>query len=96
MRLQRIGRRNAPSYRVVVVDSRQSVKSNNFVDQLGFYEPKSGTRRIDADKAKKWLKDGVQASPTVHNMLVSEKVIDAKKISVEKPKKEAAATEAAA
>ncbi len=79
-----------------MVDSRQAVSSGNFVDMIGFYEPKSGTRKIDGEKAKAWLAKGVQASPTVHNMLVSQKIIDAKKITVQKPKKEAAATEAAA
>lgn len=88
MRLQRIGRKNSPSYRVVVVDSRQAVSSGNFVDMIGFYEPKSGTRRVDAEKAKAWLAKGVQASPTVHNMLISLGVIAGEKITVQAPKKE--------
>lgn len=72
----------------MVVDSRQAVKSGTFVDMLGFYEPKSGTRRIDGDKAKAWLAKGVQPSPTVHNMLVGEKILDKAKITVQKPKKD--------
>lgn len=93
MRLQRIGRKNSPTYRVVVVDSRQGVKSGLFVDQLGSYEPKGGEIRIDGEKAKEWLAKGVQASPTVHNMLVSKKIIDKPKITVQAPKKEAPAVE---
>ena len=79
MRLQRVGRKNNPSYRVVVVDKRTSTKSNKIVDLIGNYNPKAGTINLDAEKAKKWLAEGVQASDTVHNMLVSKKVIDAKK-----------------
>mgnify|MGYP000954247824 CR=1 FL=1 len=82
MRLQRVGRKNEPSYRVVVVDKRTGPKSNKHVDQLGFYNPKLGVVEIDATKAKDWLAKGVQASDTVHNMLVAKKVIDAKKINV--------------
>jgi small subunit ribosomal protein S16 len=90
MRLQRIGRKNSPSYRVLVVDSRQSVKSNKFVDQLGSYDPKAGVYTIDGEKAKHWLSKGVKASPTVHNMLVSKGVIKADKITVQAPRKEKA------
>jgi small subunit ribosomal protein S16 len=79
MRLQRVGRKNNPSYRVVVVDKRTSTKSNKIVDLIGNYNPKLGQINLDGDKAKKWLADGVQASDTVHNMLVSKKIIDAKK-----------------
>ncbi len=82
MRLQRVGRKNEPSYRVVVVDKRTGPKSNNNIDHIGFYNPKLGVIEIDGEKAKAWLSKGVQASDTVHNMLVSKKIIDAKKINV--------------
>ncbi len=89
MRLQRIGRKNSPSYRVVVVDSRQGPKSGNFVDMLGSYNPRAGEFSINGDKAKEWITKGVQLSPTVHNMLVSKKIIDKAKITKQAPKKEA-------
>ncbi len=82
MRLKRVGRKNDPSYRVVVVDKRTSPKSNNHVAEIGSYYPKVGTIQIDADAAKHWLSKGVQASGTVHNMLVTKKIIDAKKVNV--------------
>jgi small subunit ribosomal protein S16 len=82
MRLQRIGRKNSPSYRVVVTDKRESTKSNRFAEIVGTYEPKSGAIALEADRIKYWLSNGVQASPTVHNMLVSKKVISDKKINV--------------
>lgn len=79
MRLQRIGRKNNPSYRVVVTDSRNAAKRGTNVDLLGSYDPKLGVFKIDGEKAKHWISKGVQVSDTVHNFLVSEKVIDAKK-----------------
>lgn len=79
MRLQRVGRKNNPAYRVVIVDKRTSTKSNKIVDLIGNYNPKLGQINLDGDKAKQWLAQGVQASDTVHNMLVSKKIIDAKK-----------------
>lgn len=79
MRLQRVGRKNNPSYRIVVVDKRTSVKSNKTTDLIGTYNPKAGEIIINAEKAKHWLAHGVQASDTVHNMLVSKKIIEGKK-----------------
>ena len=82
MRLQRIGRRNDPSYRIVVTDKRTGPKSDKHVDRLGSYNPKMNHVQIDAAKAKEWLAKGVQPSDTVHNILVGQKVIEGKKINV--------------
>lgn len=81
MRLQRVGRKNDPSYRIVVTDKRTGPKSNKNVDLLGSYNPKMGHIQIDADKAKHWLSMGVQPSVTLHNILVSQKIVEGKKIN---------------
>ncbi len=109
MRLQRVGRKNDPSYRIVVTDKRTGPKSNKHVDLLGSFSPKQGTFQINEEKAKHWLSQGVQPSVTLHNMLVSKKVIDGKKINplprkspivdeeaLKKAEEEKAAAEAAA
>lgn len=92
MRLQRIGRKNNPSYRVLVVDSRQGPKSGKYVDMLGSYDPKIDRVVLDGEKARAWIAKGVQVSPTVHNILINQKVIEGKKINVlprkSPPKKE--------
>tara|TARA_B100000508_G_scaffold140552_1_gene142021 strand:+ start:439 stop:927 length:489 start_codon:yes stop_codon:yes gene_type:complete len=108
MRLQRVGRKNDPSYRIVVTDKRTGPKSNKHVAILGSYNPKMNHTQLDADAAKGWLAKGVQPSDTVHNILVAQKVIDAKKLNVlpkkspivdeeaiKKAEEEAAAAEAA-
>lgn len=82
MRLQRVGRKNDPSYRIVVVDKRTGPKSNKHVDYVGFYSPKVGEIKIDKDKAKHWLSKGVQPSDTIYNILISQKVIEGKKKNV--------------
>jgi len=81
MRLQRVGRKNDPTYRIVVTDKRTGPKSNKHVDLLGSFNPKSGEAQIDADKAKYWLSQGAQASVTLHNMLVSKKIVEGKKLN---------------
>src|SRR3989338_4413601 len=82
MRLQRIGRKNDPSFRVVVTDSRNSTKTGRHIDILGSYNPKMSTFTIDEEKAKHWISKGVQPSDTLHNLLISHKIIDGKKRNV--------------
>lgn len=82
MRLQRIGRKNDPSYRVVVTDSRTGPKSNKYVDHIGNYNSKMNSFTIDGERVKDWISKGVQVSDTVNNLLVSHKIIEGKKINV--------------
>jgi small subunit ribosomal protein S16 len=82
MRLQRVGRKNDPSFRVIVIDSRSGPRSGKNVDNLGSYNPKSNLMSINGESAKAWIAKGVQVSPTVHNLLVTNKIIEGKKINV--------------
>ena len=82
MRLQRVGRRNDPSYRIVITDKRTGPKSDKHVDRIGSYSPKMNHIQIDADKAKEWLSKGVQPSDTVYNILVGQKLIEGRKKNV--------------
>ena len=82
MRLQRIGRKNDPSYRVVVTDSRTGPKSNKYVDHIGNYNSKMNSFTIDGERVKDWISKGVQVSDTVNNLLISNKIIEGKKINV--------------
>jgi small subunit ribosomal protein S16 len=82
MRLQRVGRKNDPSYRIVVTDKRTGPKSDRHIDRLGSYNPKMNHVQLDAAKAKEWLSKGVQPSDTLHNILVGQGVIEGKKKNV--------------
>ena len=85
IRLQRIGRKNDPSFRVVLTDSKNSTKSGRFLEILGTYNPKinkTGEKHLDADRIKHWIAEGAQCSDTMHNFLVHDKIIEGKKINV--------------
>lgn len=82
MRLQRVGRRNDPSYRIVVTNKRTGPKSDKHVDRIGSYNPKTKQFQLEVDKAREWLAKGVQPSDTMHNLLISQKVIEGKKRNV--------------
>jgi small subunit ribosomal protein S16 len=92
IRLQRTGRTNNPSYRVVVTEHTNGPKSGRATEVLGSYNPKTKERTLNEDRIKHWLKNGAQASGTMHNMLVSVGIIQGKKVNV-LPKKTVAKKE---
>ncbi len=70
IRLRRMGRRHHPFYRVVVADSR-SPRDGRFIEEIGFYDPKTDppTVRIDKAKLEEWLKKGAELSKPVRSLL---------------------------
>ena len=87
IRLQRIGRKNDPSFRAVLTDSKNSTKSGKFLEILGTYNPKVGEKNLLADRIKYWMSQGAKCSDTMHNFLVHDKIINGKKINVLPKKK---------
>ncbi len=82
IRLQRIGRKNDPAFRVVLTDSKNAAKSGKFKEILGSYNLKSGEVLFKADRIKHWISNGAQTSATVHNFLVHQKIVEGKKKNV--------------
>lgn len=83
IRLQRVGRKNVPTFRVVLTDSKNSTKSGRFTEILGSFDPRDDkSKLVDADRVKYWISKGAQLSGTLHNFLVHTKVIEGKKINV--------------
>lgn len=86
IRMQRTGRINTPSYRIVVIEHARATKAGNIVEAVGTYDPMTKVRTLKEDRVKYWMSVGAQPSATVHNMLVNLKIISGKKINVN-PKK---------
>jgi small subunit ribosomal protein S16 len=91
LKLQRIGRANDPHFRVVVIDSTKAPKSGSFIEEVGSYNPKSGEAKLKNERVSHWLSVGVKPSATIHNILVTQKIIDAPKIHVSRVKAKAEA-----
>lgn len=91
IRLQRVGRKHEPSFRLVLTDSKNSTKSGRFKEVLGFYDPRKTSEVLNAERLKYWLREGALATATVHNLLVRHQIIEGQKIKVTtKSKKEPA------
>jgi len=82
IRLQRVGRKNDPRFRVIVTDSRRGPKSGKYIEMLGSYDPRENTSALKAERIKYWISQGAQVSGTVHNTLVKEGIIKGDKINV--------------
>lgn len=89
IRLSRTGRKNLPSYRVVVTDAREK-RDSKFLELLGNYSPLSKQFEINDERTKYWLSVGAQPTERVYFLLFKKGLI--KKASFErkysiKPKK---------
>ena len=90
IRLQRVGRKHEPKFRVVLTDSKNGPKSGKFLELLGSYDAriKNDVKQLKTDRIKALMANGAQLSDTLHNFLVHEKVIAGKKVN-KLPKKTA-------
>ncbi len=97
IRLIRVGRKNDPKFRLVVLPQRTPPKTGKFLEMLGFYNPVKHVRNFNKERILYWLSKGAQASSTVRNMLISAGIVEGKKVAVHKKskKKEPPATSAA-
>lgn len=87
IRLQRVGRKNDPSFRVVCIDSRKGPKSGNNIEILGSYNSKQNYINIKEDRVKYWISTGAQISDVINNILVKKGIIKAQKKHVSRGKK---------
>ena len=98
VRLQRVGRKNDPSFRVVVVDSKESAQSGKAIEVVGSHDARNDRTELKVDRIKYWLGVGAQASQTVNNLLVKKGALEGGKtinVSSSKLGKKASAAVAA-
>src|SRR3989344_2102592 len=86
IRLTRKGKKNQPFFRVVVTDKRRSAKGGRAVEILGYLDPLTKRKSLKKERVLYWISKGAQPSVTVHNLLVSEKIIEGKKVHVARVK----------
>jgi small subunit ribosomal protein S16 len=80
IKLNRIGKKHQPTFRIVVAEKRSKM-GGKYVEDLGFWNPRDKTHSINKDRAIYWIGVGAQPTDTVHNILVKDQVIKGKKRS---------------
>lgn len=86
VRLQRVGRKNDPSFRVVVVDSKEAAQSGKAIEVLGSHDACNKRTELKADRIKYWISVGAQVSQTVNNLLVKKGLVEGKTTNVSSSK----------
>jgi len=87
IRFLRVGKKNQPAFKIVVTDKRNPPRGGRFLEQVGFYNPLTKEKNLKIERIKYWLSVGAKPSDTVYNLLISEKIIEGKKIPLHKVKK---------
>jgi len=82
LRLQRIGKRTQPHYRIVAVEKSRGPHGSP-LEIIGHYNPKAekDKEKVSFDMAKldRWVKAGAKPSDTLGSLIVKARKADAKK-----------------
>ncbi|MGC9968795.1 MAG: 30S ribosomal protein S16 [Minisyncoccia bacterium] len=86
IKLQRVGKKHQPSYRLVVAEKKSKMAAPP-VEDLGTYSPFTKAAAFDKERIAYWVKMGAQPTVTVYNLLVEQGVLLAPKAAVKMKKK---------
>ena len=87
IRYFRTGKKNQPYFKIVVTDKRRPTRGGRFVEEVGSSDPVKKKKILNAERIKYWISKGAQPSDSIHNLLISEKIIEGKKIPLHRKKK---------
>ncbi len=71
IRLQRIGRKGYPVYRLAVQEAQRHPSSGRVVAYVGSYNPHTKEATVQAELAAKYLGNGAQPTPRVAKLLAA-------------------------
>jgi small subunit ribosomal protein S16 len=78
IRLTRVGKKKQPSYRIVVQEKSKD-PWGKAIEIIGNYNPRTKALVIKEDRVKHWIGQGAHPSPSLHNILLKEKLISGEK-----------------
>lgn len=80
IRLQRLGKKKQPTYRVIVSEKHKDTQAGS-LEILGHYNPTVNpkVKEFKADRINYWIQKGAQMSDTVHNLLLEAGIVEGKK-----------------
>ena len=81
IKLQRIGRKHQPNFRIVIAEKRSKMKAPP-VEDIGVYDIANKRTSVKKERALYWISAGAKPTATVHNLLIQEGVLQGKKIAI--------------
>jgi len=92
--MARFGKKKQPTYRLIINEAGRDTYGKA-LENLGNYDPKSKKLDVKADRVKYWISVGAQLTDSVNNLLIANKVIEGKMLTVSKLTKKIRAKTAA-
>lgn len=83
IKFKRVGKKNQPSYRIIVSEKKSKV-FGKFIEDLGWYDPKNKKFNLNKERAQYRLQTGCQPTDTVYNLFVKTGIIKGHKKPVHK------------
>ena len=80
IRFKRTGRKNQPSFRVIVTPKQVGGPQGKPKENLGWFNPFSKAFELKKERISYWLSQGAKPSETLHNLLLKAGIIEGKKI----------------
>jgi len=83
IKFSRKGKKDQSFFRIIVLEKTKD-PFGDFLENLGFYNPRLKESSLKIERIKHWLSKGAQPTASVHNLLVNQKIIEAAKMKVSK------------
>jgi len=106
IKLSRFGKKKQPTFRILVMEKTKD-PWGDYLEMLGHYDPRTKKAELNVERIQYWISKGAELTDSIHNLLITNKVIEGKKRGVtrisnarkekmakEQPKKAAAETPA--
>jgi len=74
IRFFRTGKKNQPSFKIVVTDKRKPPRAGRYIEEVGFWNPLTKEKVLKGERIKYWLSVGAKPSNRVYNLLVTERM----------------------
>ena len=81
IKLQRVGKKHQPSYRVVVAEKKSKMGAPP-VEDLGSYSTQTKKAQLKTERVQHWISVGAQPTATIHNLLVNEGLLKRAKLQM--------------
>jgi small subunit ribosomal protein S16 len=72
IKLKRIGKKHQASFRIIVSEKRSKV-DGRFLEDLGWFNPRSSQFKLNAERVDYWLKNGAQPTESIRHLLTKTK-----------------------
>jgi len=83
IKLSRFGKKKQPTFRLIVLEKSKD-PWGDYLEMLGHYNPRTKEATFNADRIKYWISKGAEPTDSVHNLLVTQKILEGKKVGVTK------------